>query len=81
MGMRGQRFALIADNGVVKALNVEAPGEFKVSAAAAQAAAKLIMFSLNPSFDMNDCTRISSPSQSTSMWSPTARYARLALVR
>lgn len=33
MGMRGQRFALIADNGVVKALNVEAPGEFKVSAA------------------------------------------------
>ncbi len=33
MGKRGQRFALIAENGVVKAVNVEAPGEFKVSSA------------------------------------------------
>ena len=33
MGLRGQRFALVAENGVVKQLNVEAPGEFKVSAA------------------------------------------------
>lgn len=33
MGMRGQRFALVADDGVVTALYVEAPGEFKVSAA------------------------------------------------
>jgi peroxiredoxin len=31
--MRGKRFALYADNGVVKQLHVEAPGEFKVSAA------------------------------------------------
>lgn len=33
MGHRGQRFALVAENGVVKQLYVEAPGEFKVSAA------------------------------------------------
>lgn len=33
MGTRGQRFSLIAENGVVKKLNVEAPGEFKVSSA------------------------------------------------
>jgi peroxiredoxin len=33
MGRRGQRFALIVDNGVVKEVNVEAPGEFRVSAA------------------------------------------------
>ena len=33
MGMRSKRFALYAENGVVKALNVEAPGEFKVSSA------------------------------------------------
>jgi len=33
MGLRGQRFALVAENGIVKQLNVEAPGEFKVSAA------------------------------------------------
>ena len=33
MGLRGQRFALVAENGVVKQVNVEAPGEFKVSAA------------------------------------------------
>ena len=33
MGMRGQRFALVAENGVVEQLHVEAPGEFKVSSA------------------------------------------------
>lgn len=33
MGTRGQRFAILADNGVVKQLNVEAKGEFKVSSA------------------------------------------------
>jgi peroxiredoxin len=33
LGMRGQRFSLIADDGVVTELNVEAPGEFKVSTA------------------------------------------------
>jgi glutaredoxin/glutathione-dependent peroxiredoxin len=31
LGVRGKRFALYADDGVVKKLNVEAPGEFKVS--------------------------------------------------
>lgn len=33
MGTRGQRFALLIDNGVVKQVNVEAKGEFKVSSA------------------------------------------------
>ena len=33
MGIRAKRFALYAENGVVKQLHVEAPGEFKVSAA------------------------------------------------
>jgi glutaredoxin/glutathione-dependent peroxiredoxin len=33
MGTRGQRFALIVDNGVLKSVNVEEPGQFKVSAA------------------------------------------------
>ena len=33
MGLRGQRFAIIAKNGIVTHVNVEAPGEFKVSAA------------------------------------------------
>lgn len=33
IGQRGQRFALVAKDGVVKQLFVEAPGEFKVSAA------------------------------------------------
>ena len=33
MGTRSRRFALYADNGVVKSLFVEAPGEFKVSSA------------------------------------------------
>jgi peroxiredoxin len=33
MGIRGQRFALIVDDGVVKSVNVEQKGEFKVSSA------------------------------------------------
>jgi peroxiredoxin len=33
MGVRGQRFSMIVNNGVVEELNVEAPGDFKVSAA------------------------------------------------
>ena len=33
MGTRGQRFSMIVEDGVVTTLNVEAPGEFKVSAA------------------------------------------------
>jgi peroxiredoxin len=33
MGTRGQRFSLVVDNGVVKQVNVEAKGEFKVSSA------------------------------------------------
>jgi peroxiredoxin len=33
MGERGQRFALIVKNGVAAQVNVEGPGEFKVSAA------------------------------------------------
>ena len=33
MGTRGQRFAIVVDNGVVSKLFVEAPMEFKVSAA------------------------------------------------
>jgi peroxiredoxin len=33
MGMRAKRFALYAEDGVVKQLFVEAPGEFKVSSA------------------------------------------------
>ncbi|SRR5260221_143868 len=33
MGVRGQRFALVVDNGVATQVLVEAPGEFKVSAA------------------------------------------------
>ena len=39
LGMRGKRFALYADNEVVKALHLEAPGEFKVSDAASMLAA------------------------------------------
>jgi glutaredoxin/glutathione-dependent peroxiredoxin len=35
MGVRSKRFALYADDGVVKKLQVEAPGEFKVSSAEA----------------------------------------------
>ena len=33
MGMRGQRFAIVVDNGVAKHVDIEAPGQFKVSAA------------------------------------------------
>lgn len=33
LGMRGQRFSLVVDNGVVKQVNVEQKGEFKVSSA------------------------------------------------
>jgi peroxiredoxin len=31
MGVRSQRFSLLAEDGVVKSLNVEAPGKFEVS--------------------------------------------------
>ncbi len=33
MGHRGQRFAMVVENGVVRELNVEAPGKFTVSTA------------------------------------------------
>ena len=33
MGIRSKRYAMIVEDGVVKALHVEAPGEFKVSSA------------------------------------------------
>ena len=33
MGQRGQRFSMLVNDGVVEQLNVEAPGEFRVSAA------------------------------------------------
>lgn len=33
MGMRGQRFAIIAKNGIATHVNIEAPGKFEVSAA------------------------------------------------
>ncbi len=33
LGKRGQRFSMIVNDGVVEQLNVEAPGDFKVSAA------------------------------------------------
>lgn len=39
MGMRSKRFALYAEDGVVKVLHVEAPGEFRVSSAEAMLAA------------------------------------------
>jgi peroxiredoxin len=39
MGIRSKRFALYAEDGVVKALHVEAPGEFRVSGAEAMLAA------------------------------------------
>ncbi|MBS0569150.1 MAG: peroxiredoxin [Proteobacteria bacterium] len=38
LGMRGKRFALYAEDGVVKQLHIEAPGEFKVSSADAMLA-------------------------------------------
>jgi peroxiredoxin len=31
MGVRSQRFSMLVDNGVVKSLNIEAPGKFEVS--------------------------------------------------
>ena len=39
MGLRGRRYALYAEDGVVKQLAIEAPGEFKVSSADAMLAA------------------------------------------
>lgn len=39
MGMRGRRYALYAEDGIVKQLAIEAPGEFKVSSADAVLAA------------------------------------------
>ena len=33
LGKRGQRFSMVVEDGVVKQLNVEAPGDFKVSSA------------------------------------------------
>lgn len=39
MGRRAKRFALYAEDGVVKLVQVEAPGEFKVSSAEAMLAA------------------------------------------
>ena len=33
MGMRGQRFAIVVDKGVATQVDVEAPGQFKVSSA------------------------------------------------
>jgi peroxiredoxin len=35
MGLRSQRYAMVLDNGVIKTLNVEAPGAFEVSSAEA----------------------------------------------
>lgn len=35
MGMRSQRYAMLVEDGVVKALNVEKPGEYAVSSAEA----------------------------------------------
>ncbi|MEM9173459.1 MAG: peroxiredoxin [Pseudomonadota bacterium] len=35
MGMRGQRFAILVDDGIASHVAVEAPGEFRVSAAEA----------------------------------------------
>ena len=31
MGVRSQRYSMLVDDGVVKTLNVEAPGKFEVS--------------------------------------------------
>jgi peroxiredoxin len=33
MGKRSQRYSMVVDDGVVKALNVEKPGQFEVSSA------------------------------------------------
>ena len=37
MGLRSRRFSMIVKDGIVKELNVEAPGEFKISSAEATA--------------------------------------------
>ncbi len=34
MGVRSQRYSMLVKDGVVKALNIEAPGKFEVSDAA-----------------------------------------------
>jgi peroxiredoxin len=39
MGIRAKRFALYAEDGIVKVLNVEAPGEFRVTSAETMLAA------------------------------------------
>lgn len=39
MGLRARRFALYADNGIIRLLQIEAPGEFRVSSAEAMLAA------------------------------------------
>ncbi len=39
MGTRGQRFAIIVEDGVASQVHVEGPGEFKVSSAEAVLAA------------------------------------------
>jgi peroxiredoxin len=39
LGVRGKRFAIYAEDGVVKQLHIEAPGEFKVSSADAMLSA------------------------------------------
>jgi peroxiredoxin len=39
MGMRSRRFALYAENGVVKLLNIESPGELRVTTAEAMLSA------------------------------------------
>jgi peroxiredoxin len=33
MGVRSQRYSMLVENGVVKKLNVEAPGKYEVSGA------------------------------------------------
>jgi peroxiredoxin len=33
LGKRGQRFSMVVNDGVVEQLNIEAPGDFKVSSA------------------------------------------------
>ena len=38
MGIRSQRYSMIVDNGVVKKINVEAPGKYEVSSAEAMLA-------------------------------------------
>ena len=35
LGMRSQRYAMVVEDGIVKALNVEEPGAFEVSSAEA----------------------------------------------